>query len=51
MLKKGKKNVGSNIREEKRKHPEMDEKQILAIALSAAGIKPKKKAKKKKKVM
>jgi len=48
MLKKGKKNVGFNIREEKKKHPEMTEKQVLAIALSAAGVKPKKKAKKKK---
>lgn len=48
-LKKGKKNVGKNIREEKRKHPEMSDKQVLAIALSAAGIKKKKKKKKKTK--
>lgn len=47
MLKRGKKNVGYNIREERKKHPEMSEKQVLAIALSAAGIKKKKKKKKK----
>ena len=47
MLKIGKKNVGFNIREEKKKHPEMKQDQILAIALSAAGIKKKKKKKKK----
>lgn len=48
MLKRGKKHVGDNIREERKKHPEMSEKQVLAIALSAAGVKKKTKKKKKK---
>ena len=44
--KKGKSNIGNNIREIKKKHPEMKRDQVLAIALSEAGQskpKPKKK--------
>ena len=44
-LKKGKKNVGYNIREEKKKHPNMPQKQAIAIAMSAAGVGKKKKKK------
>jgi len=40
-LKKGKKNVSANIREELKKHPNMPQKQAVAIALSAAGVKKK----------
>lgn len=45
-LLKGKKNVGANIRMEKKKHPNMPQNQALAIALSAAGVGKKKKTKK-----
>lgn len=43
-LKKGKSNVGANIRMEMKKHPNMPHKQAVAIAMSAAGVgkKPKK---------
>ena len=42
-LLKGKKNIGKNIEIEKSKHPEMSQKQAIAIALSVAKV-PKKKA-------
>lgn len=49
---KSRKGISENIRREKRAHPEMSNKQAVAIALSVArkaGAKiPKKKAKKKK---
>lgn len=40
-LKKGKANVGYNIREESKAHPSMPQKQKVAIALHAAGVPPK----------
>lgn len=47
-LKKGKsrKTISSNIRELKKKHPEMKSDQVIAIALNEAG---KKKSKRKRK--
>ena len=42
-LKRGKKNVGANIKEEMKKHPNMSQKQAVAIALSVASSKKKKK--------
>ena len=44
---KGKKNVGKNIKAEKKKHPNMSQKQAVAIALSEAGVSKKPVAKKK----
>ena len=37
-LYKGKENVGRNFKEEKKAHPEMNDKQAIAIALNAAGM-------------
>lgn len=37
-LYKGKENVPRNIRAEKAAHPEMNDKQVIAIALNAAGL-------------
>lgn len=39
-LKKGKKNIGKNIKEEEKTHPK---KQAIAIALNVAGVNKKRK--------